>query len=209
RSRYRKGTPRASVRPRTRSRRSALRESDRHLPASCNAPCGSAGCASGPPSAETIRVTDLAGFVALAIVVIVTPGPDTALTIRNSLVGGRAVGIATALGVALGQAIWSLATSAGIVALLVAAGPAFAALRTIGAAYLVLLGVQALWSAARPHGERLRDPLRSGVRPPTGLRQGVISNLTNPKMAVFFPSLVPQFVSPEVPSFVALLGLGM
>ena len=154
-------------------------------------------------------MTDLAGFVALAIVVIVTPGPDTALTIRNSLVGGRAVGIATALGVALGQAIWSLATSAGIVALLVAAVPAFAALRTIGAAYLVLLGVQALWSAARPHGERLRDPLRSGVRPPTGLRQGVISNLTNPKMAVFFPSLVPQFVSPEVPSFVALLGLGM
>ena len=47
------------------------------------------------------------------------------------------------------------------------------------------------------------------MRPPTGLRQGVISNLTNPKMAVFFPSLLPQFVSPEAPSFVALLGLGM
>jgi threonine/homoserine/homoserine lactone efflux protein len=60
-------------------------------------------------------VTDLAGFFALAIVVIGTPGPDTALTIRNSLLGGRTAGVATALGVALGQATWSLATSACVV----------------------------------------------------------------------------------------------
>ncbi len=77
-------------------------------------------------------MTDLTGFVPLAIVVIVTPGPDTALTIRNTLVGGRPAGVATAVGVALGQATWSVATSVGVAALLVAAEPAFAALKLAG-----------------------------------------------------------------------------
>src|SRR5213593_3028317 len=94
--------------------------------------------------------SDLAGFLVLSIVVIVTPGPDTALTIRNTLLGGRASGVATAAGVALGQATWSLATSAGVVALLVAAEPVFVALKLAGAAYLVFLGAQALKSALRP-----------------------------------------------------------
>jgi len=127
-------------------------------------------------------VTDLAGFAFLAIVVIVTPGPDTALTIRNTLIGGRPAGIATAVGVALGQATWSLATSIGVAALLVAAEPAFAALKLAGAAYLIYLG---------------------------GQSQGILSNLTNPKMAVFFPSLLPQFVAADAPPFLPLLALGI
>lgn len=154
-------------------------------------------------------MTDLAGFFALAIVVIVTPGPDTALTIRNSLVGGRGAGVATAVGVALGQATWSFATSAGVVALLVAVEPAFAALRIAGAAYLVVLGLQALWSAARSHASVDAPIASKRMRPGRALRQGVISNLTNPKMAVFFPSLLPQFVGTDAPSFAALLGLGL
>ncbi|TMC75489.1 MAG: LysE family translocator [Chloroflexi bacterium] len=155
--------------------------------------------------------SDLAGFLVLSIIVIVTPGPDTALTIRNTLLGGRAGGVATAAGVALGQATWSVATSAGVVALLVAAEPAFVALRLGGAAYLVFLGTQALWAAV--HGDRANEtagPLHKvRLRPPTALRQGVTSNLTNPKMAVFFPSLLPQFVSASGTSFLALLALGL
>jgi threonine/homoserine/homoserine lactone efflux protein len=155
-------------------------------------------------------VTDLAGFVALAIVVIVTPGPDTALTIRNTLVGGRPAGIATAVGVALGQATWSLATSVGVSALLVAAEPAFAALKLAGAAYLIYLGGQSLWSAYRG---RPAHPAKNGsiprVRTATALRQGILSNLTNPKMAVFFPSLLPQFVATDAPAFVPLFALGI
>ena len=155
-------------------------------------------------------MTDLVGFVALAIVVIVTPGPDTALTIRNTLVGGRPAGIATAIGVALGQATWSLATSVGVAALLVAAEPAFAALKLVGAAYLVYLGVQSLWSALRGHRA---DPAVAGsvprVQTPRALRQGFVSNLSNPKMAVFFPSLLPQFVAVDAPPFFALLALGV
>jgi threonine/homoserine/homoserine lactone efflux protein len=150
-------------------------------------------------------VTDLAGFVALAIVVIVTPGPDTALTIRNTLVGGRPAGVATAVGVALGQATWSLATSVGIAALLVAAEPAFAALKLAGAAYLIYLGAQSLWSAFRGRpAHPTVDGLVVRVRATTALRQGVLSNLTNPKMAVFFPSLLPQFVAADAPPFLAL-----
>jgi threonine/homoserine/homoserine lactone efflux protein len=155
-------------------------------------------------------VTDLAGFVALAIVVIATPGPDTALTIRNTLVGGRPAGIATAVGVALGQATWSLATSVGVAALLVAAEPAFVALKLAGAAYLIYLGGQSLWSAfrGRPAAPTL-DRTTSSGRPAVALRQGILSNLTNPKMAVFFPSLLPQFVAADAPPFLPLLALGI
>ncbi len=155
-------------------------------------------------------MTDLAGFVALAIVVIVTPGPDTALTIRNTLVGGRPAGVATAVGVALGQATWSVATSVGIAALLVAAEPAFAAMKLAGAAYLIYLGAQSLWSAfrGRPAHPTVDGPVVR-VRATTALRQGVLSNLTNPKMAVFFPSLLPQFVVADAPPFLTLLALGI
>ena len=155
-------------------------------------------------------MNDLAGFVALAIVVIVTPGPDTALTIRNALVGGRPAGVATAIGVALGQATWTVATSIGVAALLVAAEPAFAALKLAGAAYLIYLGAQSLWSAFRgqPAHPTLDRPV-ARVRTGAALRQGILSNLTNPKMAVFFPSLLPQFVAVDGPPFVPLLALGI
>jgi threonine/homoserine/homoserine lactone efflux protein len=155
-------------------------------------------------------VNDLAGFVALAIVVIVTPGPDTALTIRNTLVGGRPAGVATAVGVALSQATWSVATSIGVAALLVAAEPAFAALKVAGAAYLIYLGVQSLWSALRGRPARpTLDRSVARVRTGTALRQGILSNLTNPKMAVFFPSLLPQFVAVDARPFVPLLAMGI
>ncbi|HEY0361890.1 MAG TPA: LysE family transporter, partial [Solirubrobacteraceae bacterium] len=86
-------------------------------------------------------------FVGVAALVIVTPGPDTALTVRNALLGGRRAGVATAAGVALGLAVWTAAASAGLAALLVASEPAFVAVKLAGAAYLVLLGGQTLLHA--------------------------------------------------------------
>jgi LysE type translocator len=68
-------------------------------------------------------------FLGVSLIVIVTPGPDTAVTIRNTLVGGRSGGVATALGIACGQAIWAFATSIGVVTLLVASGPLFLAVK--------------------------------------------------------------------------------
>ena len=79
----------------------------------------------------------LIAFLGIAALVIVTPGPDTALTIRNTLGGGRRGGLGTALGVATGQAVWTVAASAGYAALLVASTPGFTALRLAGRGYLV------------------------------------------------------------------------
>ena len=93
---------------------------------------------------------ELLAFVALAVVVIVTPGPDTALTIRNTISGGRRAGIGTAVGVSTGLATWTLASAAGVAALLVASEPAFMALKYAGAAYLIYLGLQTLVGAFRP-----------------------------------------------------------
>ena len=147
-------------------------------------------------------MAELLAFFGVSAIVIATPGPDTALTIRNTLMGGRTAGIRTALGVSTGQATWTLATAVGIAALLAASEPAFLAVKILGSAYLVWLGLQALLAAVRGHE---RPPVRAQKR--SSFRQGLLSNLGNPKMAAFFPSLLVQFV-PEH-AFSALLGLGL
>jgi threonine/homoserine/homoserine lactone efflux protein len=148
---------------------------------------------------------DIAAFLGISVLVIVTPGQDTALTIRNSLLGGRRTGVFTALGVSAGQAVWALATSVGIAALIVAFEPAFVALKLAGAAFLVYLGAQALLAALRG-GQVERREGGGALTAASALRQGVLSNLGNPKMAVFFTSLLPQF---GAESFVGLLALGL
>jgi threonine/homoserine/homoserine lactone efflux protein len=140
-----------------------------------------------------VALGHLAAFVAVSLVVIVTPARDTALTIRNTLVAGRAAGLATALGVVSGLATWALATSACLAALLVASEPAFLALKLVGGAYLLVLGARALWSAVQPDrsagsAERRRDrPTRL-----VAYRRRLVSNLGNPKIAVFFTTLLPS-----------------
>jgi threonine/homoserine/homoserine lactone efflux protein len=131
-------------------------------------------------------VAQALAFLGVSALVIVTPGQDTALTIRNTLLGGRRSGVLTAAGVASGQAFWTLAASLGLAALLSASEPAFLAVRIAGAAYLVLLGIQTLLGASRRGPEH---PRQRG----NAFRQGLLSNLGNPKMAVFFTSLLPQF----------------
>src|SRR4051812_5371365 len=130
-------------------------------------------------------------FLGVALLVIVTPGPDTAVTIRNALVGGRAGGVFTAIGVAVGQAIWASATSVGIVAVLAASEGLFLTIKYVGAAYLVFLGAQALLAAIRPSGHAAaRAPPPGLLRPRAAFRQGMMSDLGNPKMALFFASLL-------------------
>ena len=149
-------------------------------------------------------------FLGIAVVVIVTPGQDTALTIRNTLLGGRRAGLATALGVAVGQSTWTVATSVGLTAILVASEPAFVALRLGGSAYLVWLGLQSIRTGLRPAAGRLHDPVDT---PQPGSmrrawRQGVLSSLGNPKLAVFFSSLLPQFAPPGSAALETMLALG-
>ena len=152
-----------------------------------------------------------AAFVGISAVVIMTPGQDTALTIRNTLLGGRPAGVATAIGVAVGQGGWTLAACLGLTALLVASEFAFAAIRLIGAGYLVYLGAHSLWIAVRPGhtAERGADSRVVAMTPRKAFRQGILSNLGNPKMAIFFSSLLPQFVAPGSSTFAAMLVLGL
>jgi len=151
-------------------------------------------------------------FLGVSLVVIVTPGPDTAVTIRNTLIGGRSGGVSTALGIAGGQTIWAFATSIGIVTLLVASEPLFLAVKYAGAAYLAYLGVQALRDAIRPaafsEGDVRPSRKESRLALFAAFRQGLISDLGNPKMAVFFASLVPQFIPVGEETFWALMRLG-
>ena len=139
---------------------------------------------------------------------ICTPGQDTALTIRNTLLGRRRAGIATALGVAGGQAIWTVATSAGLAVALAASGPLFLAIRLAGAAYLIYLGARSLLSAARPRSQGSTGPRQEMGPSRDAFLQGLLSNLSNAKMVAFFLSLLPQFAGPH-PSFVLLLALGL
>jgi threonine/homoserine/homoserine lactone efflux protein len=142
-------------------------------------------------------------FVGVSLLVICTPGQDTALTIRNTLAGGRRAGIATAIGVAAGQATWTVATAAGLAVVLMASAPFFLALRLAGAAYLVYLGIRTLTRL----GKQEAEPVRAGGAR-HALAQGFLSNLSNPKMVAFFISLLPPFAGPR-PSFALLLLLGL
>jgi threonine/homoserine/homoserine lactone efflux protein len=163
-----------------------------------------------PSDTEDGVPSDIGAFIWISVIVIVTPGQDTALTIRNTLAGGRAAGVATAGGVAIGQAIWAIATSVGVAALIVASEPLFNAVRVAGAVYLFVLGARTLWAAVRGSVHtRSMTAAASGALEPAAFRQGLLSNLANPKMAVFFTSLLPQFAAPGSGSFLSLLPLGL
>jgi threonine/homoserine/homoserine lactone efflux protein len=147
-------------------------------------------------------------LLGIAIVVIVTPGQDTALTIRNTIRGGRPGGLCTAIGVSAGQATWTIAAAAGMAAALLASESAFVLLKVVGSLYLVALGVQSLVLARHTRCVTMANgsgSVDADVRPPVALRQELVSNLSNPKMLAFFSSLLPQFAS----SFAGLLALGL
>jgi threonine/homoserine/homoserine lactone efflux protein len=154
-------------------------------------------------------ISNLGPFLAISALIAIAPGPDTAIATRNALVGGRRAGLLTLAGIALGLSVWTLATGAGVAALLRASEPAFVALKVVGAAYLVFLGVQAIWAALRRNGNgRARATAHRSIAPRVAFRQGLVTNLGNPKIAVFFTSFLPQFTPTHHASFAALVLLG-
>jgi RhtB (resistance to homoserine/threonine) family protein len=150
---------------------------------------------------------DLIPFLAISILLILIPGPDTAIVTKNALLGGRRGGVLAAVGVALGLTLWTIAAALGIAALLKASAVAFLVLKIVGAVYLVWIGIQMLraraFLPAGPAGAAQRR--NGGVK---SLRQGLLSDLSNPKIAVFFTSFLPQFIHGTSSAFVALLALG-
>lgn len=133
---------------------------------------------------------DVAGFAAVAAVIVLVPGPDMALVLRNGVAHGRRAAVATALGINAGLVVWAIAAAIGIAAVLQASSGAFTVLKLLGAAYLVWLGARALLDAWRGSAE-VSAPAGRRTSP---FRQGLLSNVLNPKIALVFTTLIPQFV---------------
>lgn len=151
---------------------------------------------------------NIPAFMGVAAFILVTPGPDTALVTKNALIYGRRAGLATSFGVASGLLVWTIASALGIAAVVHASATAYETLKLIGAAYLVWLGIQALRSAGRHATARGEAPGRRPLDARRGFRQGLISNLANPKVAVLFTSLLPQFIGGGQPVLLPFLLLG-
>jgi len=136
-------------------------------------------------------------FLGIAALVIIAPGPDTVLVTKNAVLHGRRAALGTSLGVNTGLVIWTVAAALGVAAVVRESAVAFSVLKLLGAAYLVWLGVQALLAARRrsAHDTSGARRVAGPVGALLGFRQGLLSNLGNPKIAVFFTGLLPQFVS--------------
>lgn len=144
-------------------------------------------------------MSNVIAFVGVVGVIVILPGPDMALVLQNGLARGRRAAIETALGINAGLLVWALAAALGIAALLHASAPAFTLLKVAGAAYLVWLGLRALTHTWRGTPA---DPLEQTSRRPKAspFRQGLLTNLLNPKIALVFTTLIPQFVDPGEPA---------
>lgn len=137
----------------------------------------------------------LLAFVGVSVAVVVIPGPDMALVARNVLRHGRSAGIATSFGICTGILGWAVAAALGVSTLLATSAIAFTALKLAGAAYLIYLGISTL---------RAHDPIvvsspddQAGLAGHRAWLQGLVSALLNPKLGVFFLTLLPQFIGPD------------
>lgn len=145
----------------------------------------------------------LLAFAAVAAVVTITPGIDTALVIRTALAHGHGAGVLTALGTCCGLLTWGLATALGVSLLVTASQLGYDALRVAGAVWLVTLGVRTILAARRDRDDRAAaaapPPSRTPRPAASSFRAGLVSNLLNPKVGVFYVTALPQFVPAGAP----------
>ncbi|MEV8638133.1 LysE family translocator [Streptosporangium sp. NPDC051023] len=153
-------------------------------------------------------------FTVVALVLTVSPGPDTVVVLRTTITSGRRAGFLAGFGVNLGCYAWGVATALGLTALLAASDIAYTAVRIAGVAYLMWLGARALWNtrpgvrSATP-GEPEEPATAAGTavsaRALAAMRTGFVTNLLNPKVGVIYMTLLPQFVPHDVPVLPATL----
>ena len=149
--------------------------------------------------------SSILAWTALATAVALSPGPDTLLVAGNAVRRGRTAGLLTAAGVTAGGAVYALLCGFGFMSLLVASAPLYVAVRIAGAAYLALIGGQMLWTALRARSPQATPP--SGARAGAPFRHGLLTNVLNPKVAVFYMAALPQFTGrgPDAPLMGVLL----
>jgi threonine/homoserine/homoserine lactone efflux protein len=143
-------------------------------------------------------VSSVGAFAIFAAVLAITPGLDTMLVLRTAALGGRRAGLAAVAGIALGCLVWAVASALGVTAVLAASRLAFEVLRWAGVVYLCYLGVRAL----------LRKSTVDPSPPAGGIRTGLTTNLLNPKVGVFYLSVMPQFLPAGLPVLAGSLLLG-
>jgi len=141
------------------------------------------------------------GFAVAATLLILAPGPDSMLVMRNCLRGGRRVGWCTAAGTLTGLLLWAVAAVIGVSSLVAASRVGYDVLRLAGAAYLVWLGATSVWPRHRagPEGQLGERGSTTGMNPGRAYVNGLISNLCNPKIGAFFVAFLPGFIPAGVP----------
>lgn len=159
-------------------------------------------------------LTQLALYIAAALLLAVTPGPGIFYVAARTLAGGRAEGLASSFGTGLGGMVHVVAGSLGVSAILLASAELFTALKLAGAAYLVWIGLRTIQAARRDAAVALAGgPSAPPVGPRRAFREGVLVEAMNPKTAAFFLAFVPQFVDPAAGSvalqFLALGGISV
>jgi threonine/homoserine/homoserine lactone efflux protein len=143
-----------------------------------------------------------AAYLAVAALLIVTPGPDTALVTRNALLAGRRVASFTALGIGAGSIFWALASVLGIAVLLEESVVAFTVCKFVGAAYLGYLGLRSLiasFQKSKQGAVSAPAPRATSLGKRVAFRQGLLNNLFNPKAGAIFATALPQFINPGDP----------
>jgi len=154
------------------------------------------------PSGKEGGVLDgqIFAFLGVAALLIVTPGPDMALIAKHALGGGQRAGLLASAGVLTGLVGWALLAALGLAALLSASATAFAVLKLAGSAYLVFIGLQTLWQSRQtPAADTDLQATPSTNSRLTPYRQGLFSNLLNPKVGLFYTTFLPQFVAADDP----------
>ena len=145
---------------------------------------------------ELLGLHDLALFSFTVLVLNATPGVDMLYTVSRTLAGGVRSGLAAALGISTGCVVHGLLAAGGLATLLATASWAFGLIKWAGAAYLVWLGWGMLRAAAQPPPARTSAGLPPPLAAATVFRQGLLTNLLNPKVALFFLAFLPQFIAP-------------
>mgnify|MGYP000857959698 CR=1 FL=1 len=135
-----------------------------------------------------------------------SPGVDTLLVMRNAARGGNRDGLLTSLGICLGLFVHASISAAGLSVILLGSAELFMALKLAGAGYLIWLGIQSLRSALRHKGVRIDTPRPMSFVPAiTSLREGLLSNVLNPKPIIFYMAFLPQFIDPAYSALVQAL----
>jgi RhtB (resistance to homoserine/threonine) family protein len=143
-----------------------------------------------------MTLATLGAYTAVAALLTVTPGADTMLVIRNVVGRGRRAGIVTTLGICSGLFVHATLSALGLSVILATSATAFAVVKLAGAAYLVWLGVQSLRTPLAAEPSPTAPGAASGAR---SWRDGFLTNVLNPKVAVFYLAFLPQFVAPGDP----------